>query len=437
MQIDPKWLAKFDRPIPRYTSYPTAPQFYPVTQDLFIEKLQDFDTSDKPLSLYIHIPFCRSMCLFCACSVVLNRQPERQEKYFQHLLQEIEMTAKIFAKRRVVTQLHLGGGTPTSLTLDQFDRLLDSLHRTFIFASDAEISIEIDPRTVFADQGEKLSHLRKIGFNRVSFGVQDLDADVQEAVKRRQSEEMTIETFRRARELEFQGINIDLIYGLPLQTPESFSQTAEKILQLKPDRIAFYSYAKVPWLKPHQKAISEKDLPTTQDKFRIYVETRESLIKGGYLAIGMDHFSLNDDPLAKAYRDKTLTRNFQGYSIKLAEDMLGFGITSIGFIQNTYFQNCKTLSEYETKKLPVSKGYVLSTEDIQRRSLIQKLMCHFELDKNEFANLNIALEPLEKEGLIVQTEDKIIATSSGQLLIRIVASAFDAYLNKGHYSKAI
>ena len=341
IRVDPASLAKFDRPVPRYTSYPTAPQFHLIAQDLLIEKLHAFDRTEKLLSIYLHIPFCKSMCLFCGCSVVLNRQPERQERYFRHLIQEIERTARYFSKKRAVSQLHLGGGTPTSLTEEQFEILMARLHECFDFTEEAEISIEIDPRTVFEDEGTKLTVLRRLGFNRVSFGVQDLDPAVQEAVKRRQTEEMTITTYQRARDLGFSVINIDLIYGLPLQTPASFSKTAEKLLALKPDRIAFYSYAKVPWLKPHQKAISDSDLPSTEDKFRIYTEAREKFMDGGYLAIGMDHFALEGDSIANAYREKKLTRNFQGYAVQLADDMLGFGLTSIGFLENSFFKMSK------------------------------------------------------------------------------------------------
>ena len=453
IQIDPKWLAKWDRPVPRYTSYPTAPQFYPVTQELLIEKLTSFDLSSRPLSLYLHIPFCKTMCLFCGCSVVLNRNPDRQERYVTHLLSEIRQTARYFTKKRSVTQLHLGGGTPTSLTEEQFEKVVRALFDSFAIAPDAEISIEIDPRTVFADQGRKLKFLKELGFNRVSFGVQDLDPNVQEAVKRRQSEEMTVETYNRAKALGFVGINIDLIYGLPLQTVASFSKTADKILTLKPDRIAFYSYAKIPWLKPHQKAIREEDLPLSEEKIQIYIETRKRLVEGGYVPIGMDHFSLQSDPLVQAYFEKKLTRNFQGYSIGLADDMLGFGITAIGFLESTFFQNIKELEAYEEsiqkKILPVFRGFVLSEEDQRRRFVIQKLMCHFELKKEEFtkefgldfnthfASLVPALEELKKEALLENREDTIAPTPLGRLAIRIIASCFDAYLQKGQYSKAI
>jgi oxygen-independent coproporphyrinogen-3 oxidase len=391
------------------------------------------------LSLYFHIPFCKTMCLFCGCSVVLNRKPERQKEYLGYLLKEIEGVAKHFSKKRAVTQLHFGGGTPTSLTEQQFEELMEKIHNHFFLVPGAEISIEIDPRTVYADEGKKLAALKRLGFNRVSFGVQDLDPLVQEAVRRRQSEEMTVSTYYRARELGFNGINIDLIYGLPHQTVERFTKTAEKLIELKPDRIAFYSYAKIPWLKEHQKAIPDAILPSTEEKFRIYVDARARFMNQGYTAIGMDHFSLPADPMTKAYESKTLARNFQGYSVQLAEDMIGFGLTAIGFLENSYFQNIKELETYQMTiakgQLPVAKGYVLNDEDILRRWIIQSLMCHFEIDK-KYKNL-ADLEPLIQEGLIEETSDQIKATPLGRLFIRIIASSFDSYLTKGQFSKAV
>ena len=446
IQVDPELLAKWNRSVPRYTSYPTAPQFYAIDESAYREKLSAFSRTEKPLSLYLHIPFCKSMCLFCGCSVVLNRKPERQSLYHAHLLKEIALIADQFPSRRSVSQLHFGGGTPTSLTEEEFDQTVDLLKTRFHFLPDAEISIEVDPRTVFADQGRKLAHLKKLGFNRVSFGVQDLDPDVQEAVRRRQSEEMTVETYWRARELGFEGINIDLIYGLPLQTAARFGKTVEKLLQLKPDRIAFYSYAKVPWLKAHQKAIPDETLPSTEEKFKIYVEAREKFMRGGYTAIGMDHFALTTDPMSKAYFERRLTRNFQGYSMKLADDMIGMGVTSIGFIENAFFHNLKDLADYQNcvarGSLPVHRGFILSEEDIRRRWIIQSLMCHFELDKREYEDrfghpFAFPLDELKGEGFLEETPEKLLPTPVGRLFIRIIASAFDAYLSKGQYSRAV
>ncbi len=451
VRVDPNLLGRLNVAVPRYTSYPTAPQFLPIDESVYFKKIAAFDLSEKPLSLYIHVPFCKTMCLFCGCSVVLNRKPETQTAYLQHLLKEIAQLP--LTKKRKVSQLHLGGGTPTSLSIDEFTLLMTALHAKFEIPVDAEISIEIDPRTVFSDRGEKLRKLRSLGFNRVSFGVQDLDPKVQEAVKRRQTEEMTVSTYFLARELGFEGINLDLIYGLPFQTPKSFAKTAQRIVELKPDRIAFFSYAKVPWLKPHQKAIAEETLPTDLEKFTIYAESRELFMKGGYEVIGMDHFSLPTDPLTIAYRQKKLTRNFQGYSLALSEDMIGLGVTSIGFLENSYFQNKKTIAEYEKAidegKIPVERGYVLHEDDLRRAWVIQRVMCHFSVSKQEFAlkfqipfdlyfqREKQQIDRLKNEGLLEESGEEIIATPTGRLFIRLIAAIFDMYLKPGLYSKVI
>lgn len=439
IHVDPGVLAKWNRPVPRYTSYPTAPQFHEIEEDVYSQKLLQFDRSKKDLSLYFHIPFCKTMCLFCGCSVVLNRKPERAQNYLNHLLREIELVTKNFSKKRAVSQLHLGGGTPTSLTIKQFEQLLSKVHEHFYLLPNAEISIEIDPRTVYADDGEKLRALKKLGFNRVSFGVQDLDPKVQEAVRRRQSEEMTVSTYYKARECGFDGINIDLIYGLPFQTVESFQKTADRLTELKPDRIAFYSYAKIPWLKEHQKAIPEETLPSTEEKFRIYVDARARFMNGGYTAIGMDHFSLDKDPMSKAYHEKKLTRNFQGYAVELAEDMIGFGLTSIGFLENSYFQNLKDLDSYQKTiregRIPTARGYVLNEDDIYRRNIILEIMCHFEIEKKNIPEVD--LDDLLQEGLLEETDEKIIATPLGRLFVRLIAAKFDTYITKGKFSRAV
>lgn len=444
-------LSRWNRAVPRYTSYPTAPQFHDLDESIYRKKLAEFEKTKKPLSVYVHIPFCKRMCLFCACSVVLNRNPERQRTYLEYLIKEIDQLP--FLLQPNVVQLHLGGGTPTSLQINEFELLMEALHRKFLIPSGGEISIEIDPRTVFADKGEKLIALRRLGFNRVSFGVQDLDPRVQEVVRRRQSEEMTIETYRLARELNFDSVNLDLIYGLPLQTPESFARTAEKILELKPDRIALFSYAKVPWHKIHQKSIPDELLPSAEDKFRIYAKTREKFMKGGYIAIGMDHFSLPGDPIAVAYAKKKLTRNFQGYSVELAENMIGLGITAIGFLENVYFQNCDEIKAYQAKveegEIPVQRGYILTDEDLIRKWVIQNLMCHFEVSKVEFERkfgLNFdayfidkkdAIKQMGQEELLLDFPDKICPTPTGRLFIRLIAALFDTYLNQGKFSGAI
>jgi oxygen-independent coproporphyrinogen-3 oxidase len=317
--------------------------------------------------------------------------------------------------------------------------------------------MEIDPRTVHEDQGQKLALLRKLGFNRVSFGVQDTNQDVQEAIRRRQSYEMTLETYQRARQLGFEGINIDLIYGLPHQSVETFSDTIVKIIAMRPDRIALFSYARVPWLKGHQKAIPDAALPSTEEKFRIYLHARQELLKAGYVAIGMDHFALPQDSMAHAFYAGQLHRNFQGYTVNPAEDMLGFGVTAIGHCRDAYVQNLKDLDAYyaslDTERLPVHRGKVLSETDRLRRWVVNKLMCQFELDKGLFEQMYgvcfkryfAAEQPLIQQavadGLCTDDTHHLRATPVGRLFIRNVASIFDWYLQgqggTGQYSKGV
>ncbi|MFZ0565081.1 MAG: oxygen-independent coproporphyrinogen III oxidase [Chlamydiales bacterium] len=431
------------QPAPRYTSYPTAPVWGKMDAATYEEKLAN---AANPLALYFHIPFCKTMCLFCGCSVILNRKEENERRYVAYLEKEIELIRSHLTSKRVITQLHFGGGTPTKLSMALLARLFEKIEATFTLDFSKEIAIEIDPRTVAQDNGEKLKFLKQLGFNRVSFGVQDTNEKVQDAIRRRQSLEMTEKTFALARELGFKGINIDLIYGLPFQTPETFRETAIHILNMRPDRIAFFSYAKVPWLKPHQKAMKEETLPSTAQKFQIYAETRETFIKNGYVAIGMDHFALEKDSLALSFQNQTLQRNFQGYTVRLAEEMIGMGITSIGFVSGSYFQNIKKLAPYyealDQNRLPVSLGKVLTEEDHLRKWVIHTLMCRFELDKQEFADLyhdsfdshfkgvQSGLDRLEADGLIINSCNKIKVTPLGELQVRLVAKTFDAYLEE-------
>ncbi len=442
MFVDPNTLAEFNQPAPRYTSYPTAPEWGPLLPLTYAEKLEAH--TDEPLSLYFHIPFCKTMCLYCACSVVLNRKPENESRYVDYLMREIDLVAAHLGSSRRAVQIHFGGGTPTKLSIPLFEKLFTKIASTFEIDFSKEVAIEIDPRTVLEESGAKLHMLKRLGFNRVSFGVQDTDPKVQEAIKRRQSVEMTRECYSLARDLGFNGVNIDLIYGLPHQTQESFRKTVSDILQLRPDRIAMFSYAKVPWLKKHQKAIREETLPTTETKFQIYAEARKAFIEGGYIAIGMDHFALEEDEIVTCLRDKTLGRNFQGYTAKLSKDMLGFGVTAIGSIQDTYVQNIKGLTDYysaiDRGELPIHLGKVSTPDDLLRKWVIHTLMCTFELDKElfhstfgtsfdtYFAPLAEKLEALESRGLIHQTSSRIVASELGELFIRLVAMPFDAYI---------
>lgn len=445
-EVTVEMLTRLDRPLPRYTSYPTAPSWGDMGSRQYREALQRFDQEPRSLSLYLHIPFCRSMCLYCGCSVVLNRRPENEGRYVDYLLREIDLVAECLQGVHPVGQVHLGGGTPTQLSEPLMERVVRRLRERFQFAADAEVAIEIDPRTVVEDNGSKLRHLKHLGFNRVSFGVQDTDPRVQEAVKRRQSYEMTRDTYLLACELGFHGVNVDLIYGLPHQTVATFSETVRKITELKPSRIALFSYARVPWLKPHQKAIPEDALPSTEEKFAIYVLARNYFLDNGYVGIGMDHFALEDDEIARAYRNGKLYRNFQGYTVRRAEDMIGLGITAVGDIGGGYFQNVKELSQYyailDRGELPTARGLLLQPQDVQRRWVIQQLMCHFALDKQLFAQRygepfddcfsveSAALRELEQQGLVVNSSSHLSVTQIGRLFIRHVAAAFDAYLSK-------
>jgi len=438
MTITHELLHTLNQPIPRYTSYPTAPTWGAFSQQEYTRALESATGS---LSLYFHIPFCRTMCLYCGCSVVLNRKPENEERYVRYLKREIELVASKLATKRV-TEIHFGGGTPTQISTELFSSIFEAIHANFSVDADAEISIEIDPRTV--GDGKKLESLKALGVNRVSFGVQDTDPHVQEAVKRRQSREMTFETYYRARSIGFQSINIDLIYGLPLQTLETFKRTCRDIIELYPDRIALFSYAKVPWLKAHQKAIPEAFLPTTDEKFEIYLMARAMFQEAGYLQIGMDHFSAPNDPMSAAYRMKKLHRNFQGYTTYSADHLVGFGMTAIGSVAGSFVQNKKELASYyeaiDGRELPIERGKSLDASDQIRQYVIQQLMCHFELDKGRFFDrFNLVFDEyfreekrraIELPDLVIDTEKALQVTPRGELFMRNVAACFDAYLKR-------
>ena len=431
--------------VPRYTSYPTAVEWGEISLNTYEEHLASFSKKDEPLSLYVHIPFCHSMCLFCGCSVVLNRKKENEERYVQALCQEIAYVSSRFPNKKRVLQLHFGGGTPTKLTEAELDRIFSTIEHCFFLDPNAEIAIEIDPRTIVADSAKKLCFLRERGFCRVSFGVQDTNEKVQEAIRRRQTSQMTKEAFYAARELEFEGINIDLIYGLPFQTESTFAKTCEEIIALEPDRIALFSYAKIPWMKAHQKAIKEETLPTTKEKFSMYVQARQAFIRAGYIAIGMDHFARPRDALAISYKAKTLRRNFQGYSVLPVDTLIGFGITAIGCVENGYFQNEKDLKSYyeaiDNGLLPIFRGKKLSSADLERRWVIERLMCDFCVDKEHFFSKfhtsfdkyflrerEEFLQPYASYGFLVEDDRFLKVTAEGELFIRNISSCFDAYL---------
>jgi oxygen-independent coproporphyrinogen III oxidase len=439
-------VMKLVRAIPRFTSYPTAVEWDKISSTDYSVHLKKLDAENSDVSLYIHIPFCKTMCLYCACPVVLNRRKENEDLYVENLKKEIQLVRSHFTQPLKIKQLHFGGGTPTKLSEKHLRSILSTLEECCDFSNSEERAIEIDPRTVVEDEGAKLKLLRSLGFDRVSFGVQDTSQEVQEVVKRRQTMEMTTKTFHWSKDLGFKSINIDLIYGLPKQNLESFSKTIDDILDLRPDRIALFSFAYVPWIATHQKALKEDTLPSTQEKFEIYLQARKQLTQAGYLAIGMDHFALEDDGLAVNYKNKTLKRNFMGYTTCPTQDLIGCGHFAIGYVQGGYFQNAKTLPEYYSSldqgNLPTKAGKILSEDDLIRRWVIEQLMCNFEIDKQLFEELflisfddyfseeSLLIEELEKDDLIIHSSSKIEATEYGHLFIRNIAVAFDYYFQK-------
>ncbi|MEJ5173610.1 MAG: oxygen-independent coproporphyrinogen III oxidase [Hydrogenothermaceae bacterium] len=448
-------IKKYDRPAPRYTSYPPATEFNnEIDKTEYIKKIIQSNERKTPLSLYFHIPFCENACHFCGCNVIITRRKEVVEPYLKHLYREMDIYKTLIdTNNRKVVQLHWGGGTPNYLSDDQTVELFNQIKSRFEFDSKAEISIEIDPRHV---DKERIFLLKKVGFNRISFGIQDFNYKVQEAVNRVQPEEMIFDVMRWIREAGFESVNIDLIYGLPYQTLETFTDTIEKTIKLNPDRIAVFNFAYVPWLKRLQRNIDEKTLPPPEEKLRILQMTIEKLTKTGYVFIGMDHFAKPNDELAIAQRERTLHRNFQGYTTKADAELFGFGATSISMLYDGYVQNYKILRDYyetlEAGNLPIERGVYLNEDDIIRRDVIMRLMCHFRLVKSEieekfkidfdryFGYELEQLKEMENDGLLILYTDRIDVTPIGRLLIRNIASTFDIYLRnkkERRFSKAI
>ncbi len=453
MNIDVALLKKYDRPGPRYTSYPTAPLFSPAfTAADFRNEIVATNSpgTTADLSLYVHIPFCDTLCFFCGCTMLVTRDRKRIDEYLRYLKSEIAQVASLIAPGRKVTQLHWGGGTPTHLSPEEMRGLASALRSAFEFAPDAECSVEIDPREL---DREHLVALADAGFNRMSMGVQDFELPVQAAVNRIQPEWVSRQVYGWARELGFSSINIDLMYGLPHQTVESFERTVRGVIGYGPDRIAVFNYAHVPWLKPHQKLIHQEDLPTPEAKFDILKMTIEVLTANGYEYIGMDHFARPDDELARARANRTLYRNFQGYSTKAGADLYGFGMSSISHFQTVYAQNTKTLTEYyralDAGTLATHLGYRMTADDHVRKHVIMRLMCDLELDmeaverqfgiqfETYFARAMDALVPLEQDGLIERRGNRLVIVGPGRLLLRNIAMCFDAYLERLSKEKPI
>ncbi|MEB3337295.1 MAG: oxygen-independent coproporphyrinogen III oxidase, partial [Leptolyngbyaceae bacterium] len=410
-----------------------------------------------PLSLYCHIPFCDSACYFCGCNTVITQRKEMAEPYLDYLIRQIRQMAELIDRSRPVDQMHWGGGTPNYLSLPQVERLWTVLNQQFQFAPDAEVSIEVNPRSLDRNY---ILFLRDLGFNRISFGIQDFNPQVQEAVNRIQPEAMLFNAMEWIREAGFESVNVDLIYGLPFQTLDTFRNTIYKTLKLDPDRIAVFNFAYVPWLKPVQRRIPQEALPPASEKLDILQMSIEELTQNGYQFIGMDHFAKPNDELAIAQREGQLHRNFQGYTTKPESDLIGFGMTSISMLQDVYVQNHKRLKDFyqaiDTGTLPIERGVSLSQDDIVRRTVIMELMCQFELSKNDleekyhlsfdqgfdeyFFQARPELRKLEADGLIHLSPNHIQVTPAGRLLIRNIAAAFDAYLHQkppSTFSKAI
>lgn len=440
--FDKKLIEKYDRPGPRYTSYPPATEFREgVREEDYVRKLLESNERGRPLSLYLHIPFCESACWFCGCNVIISHRKDVTKRYLDYVYREMEALRSYIDTSRKVIQLHWGGGTPNFLTDREIRELFGKIRENFTVDDHAEISVEIDPR--YLSEGQ-LETFRELGFNRISMGLQDLDEEVQRAINRIQPEGLMKGVMKRLRDLGFKSINIDLIYGLPYQTPEKFKKTIEKTIALDPDRVAVFNFAYVPWIKPLQRKIDPLTLPPPEDKLKILEMTIDMFQEAGYVFIGMDHFAKPDDELAIAQKDGTLWRNFQGYTTKKGVDLIGIGATSIGMLYDGYFQNYKTIRDYyiaiDAGKLPVMKGYLLSYEDLIRREVIMDLMCHFSCSfekiesmfginfEEHFERELSELKEMESDGLLAVKDRKITVMPEGRLLIRNIAMVFDEHI---------
>ena len=439
-------ITKYGLAGPRYTSYPTALQFHEgFDAEAYRRhvKSSNDDLIPRPLSLYVHIPFCKELCYYCACNKKVTRNKQLAEVYLQHLDKEIEMQGKMFDRDRQVVQLHFGGGTPTYYDDIQLRHIVEQLSANFLLSRSAsrEFSIEIDPRTV---DHERIALLADIGFNRVSMGIQDFDPAVQKAVNRIQDEDKTLRLIESARESGFNSVSVDLIYGLPLQTAKSFEKTIDSVLTVRPNRLSVYNYAHLPHLFRAQRMITSEQVPTPEVRLQLLASTISKLVDAGYVYIGMDHFALPDDELSIAMEEGTLQRNFQGYSTCSETDLVGMGVSAIGKVGNSFVQNLKDIRAWQTAidegGLPVWRGLSLSGEDRLRRSVISAIMCQgfvkfgeferkFGIDFNDHFALELSsLKPLEDDGLIELSEGTIEVTPTGLLLLRVIAMKFDEYL---------
>jgi oxygen-independent coproporphyrinogen-3 oxidase len=457
--INPELLRRYDVAGPRYTSYPTADRFVEAfTADDYERALQQRRSGAAamvlPLSLYVHVPFCESLCYYCACNKIITKHHDRAAEYLRYLSREVDLHTTQLGVGQTVTQLHLGGGTPTFMSDSELGELMGMLRRNFTLVPGGEYSIEVDPRTIDAS---RLDTLAKLGFNRLSFGVQDFDPAVQKAVHRVQPAEQVFALVAAARERGFESINVDLIYGLPQQTPESFDRTMAQIIELKPDRIALYAYAHLPERFKPQRRITTAELPGATAKVAMLSRSMAALMSAGYVYVGMDHFALPNDPLAVAKRQGRLHRNFQGYSTQPDCDLIGLGVSSIGRIGATYSQNAKTLEEYydfiDHGQFPVVRGLAMTRDDLLRRAVIMALMCQGQVS---YESVNLAylidfqtyfaaemevLQSQVEQGLVTLDDSGIQVTSNGWFFVRAVAMVFDRYLqadrNRARFSKII
>jgi len=457
LEFDSKLIARHDGHGPRYTSYPTADRFQTQeVTDAYVNAIEARRAGDvsKPLSLYVHIPFCDTVCYYCACNKIATRHKSRADDYLDHLEREVSLIRRLFDRNPVVSQLHFGGGTPTFLTNLQMQRLLGMLNAAFDFAYDAECSIEIDPRRM---QDGALELLRQHGFNRMSIGVQDVDGEVQKAVNRIQPAELTEQILTQARALGFRSINMDLIYGLPYQNTLTMARTLSTVIGWRPDRIALYSYAHLPERFKPQRRIDVDKMPTPTEKLEMLKQAVTALLEAGYVYIGMDHFALPDDELALAMDQGTLQRNFQGYATRADCDLIALGVSAISRVGNVYAQNARTVEEYADALgrdvLPLVRGLVMSRDDEIRRDAIHSLLCqselvfdrmdqHWGIDSKQYFDTELQeLRDLEHDGLVDMDQDSIRITPKGRFLSRVVAMRFDRYLRAGtpmvRYSKVI
>lgn len=444
MKLTPELIHRFDIEAPRYTSYPTAPLWSDAfSSGEYRARLTALNKAKTPLSLYIHIPFCSKRCYYCACNVVIRKPNDAVgDEYLTYLEKEIQLITEELGEQHPLEQLHLGGGTPTFLTDTQLTTLMRLVHRYFKVSDEGQRAIEVDPRSV---DSERIKHLATLGFNRLSFGIQDFDPAVQDHIGRHQSVEEVAEIFHSARSAGFESINCDLIYGLPGQTISSFSKTLEHVSALAPDRIALYSFAYVPWLYSHQSIMPEDAFPDADEKLSIFTTARDYFLEHGYTAIAMDHFAKDTDELSIAYKNGTMTRNFMGYTTLATEDYLGIGVSAIGYVAESFTQNTKDLKAYkaslDANQLPLEKGLALSKDDVMRRWIITTLMCQFKLIKKDveakfdvefdttFHNELEALKACEADGLVSCSETEITITELGRLFARNVVRHFDAYLD--------